>query len=161
MSSVLLSVIPHCAHFGAIFANHPLVLGFSLGVTFFGMVRSIGYISSNMLERWVLRHSSCHAMSYIMSYSCHTPPPPVPRNRLAQEPPPGSTVEFSHYFFFYHGIGFFMVLVDAGQLFRCAGQHCVAMGPPIRGDAISQSQAHIPLKPLPPALDPLPEATSP
>ena len=89
-------------------------------------------------------------------------PPPVPRNRLAQEPPPGSAVEFSHNFF-YQGIGFFMVLVDVGQLFKCAGQHfmCVAMGPPIRGDPISHSQAHIPLKPLPPALDPFPEATSP
>ena len=54
--------------------------------------------------------------------------------------------------------GFFMVLVDVGQLFRCTGQHfmCVATGPPIRGDPISQSQAHIPLKPLPPALDPFP-----
>ena len=38
----------------------------------------------------------------------------VPRNRLAQEPPPGSAVEFLH------GIGFFMVLVDAGQLFSFA-----------------------------------------
>ena len=56
-----------------------------------------------------------------------------------------------------------MVLVDVGQLFRCAGQHfmCVATGPPIKGDPISQSQLHIPLKPLPPALDPFPEATSP
>ena len=65
--------------------------------------------------------------------------------------------------FFSHGIGFFMVLVDAGQLCRCAGQHfmCVATGPPIRGDPISQLQAHIPLQPLPPALDPFPEATSP
>ena len=65
--------------------------------------------------------------------------------------------------FLYHGIGFFMVLVDAGQLFRCAGQHfiCVATGPSIRGCPISQSQAHIPLKPLPPALDPFLEATSP
>ena len=35
---------------------------------------------------------------------------------------------------------------------------CVTMGPPIRGDPISHSQAHIPLKPLPPALDPFPEA---
>ena len=80
-----------------------------------------------------------------------------------QEPPPGSAIEFSHHFFFYHGIGLFVVLVDAEQLFRCAGQHfmCVAMGPPIRGDPISQSQAHIPLKPLPRALDPFPEATNP
>ena len=69
------------------------------------------------------------------------PPPPPSRNRLAQEPPPGSAVEFSHHFF-YDGIGFFMVLVDVGQLFRCAGHHfmCVATGPPIRGDPISQSQ---------------------
>ena len=42
------------------------------------------------------------------------PPPPVPKNRLAQETPPGSVVEFSHHFFFYHRVGFFMVLVDAG-----------------------------------------------
>ena len=33
--------------------------------------------------------------------------------------------------------------------------------PPIRGHPISQSRAHIPLKPLPLALDPFPEATSP
>ena len=53
-----------------------------------------------------------------------------------------------------------MVLVDVGQLFRCVGQHfmCVATGPPIRGDPISQSQSHIPLNPPPPALDPFPEA---
>ena len=94
------------------------------------------------------------------SYTLY-PPPPVPRNHLAQEPPP-SAVEFSHHFF-YQGIGFFVFLVDVGQLFRCAGQHfmCVATGPPIRGDPISHSQAHIPLEPLPPAHDPFPEATSP
>ena len=92
------------------------------------------------------------------------PPPPVPRNHLAQEPSPGSAVEFSHHFFFYEGIGFFMVLVDVGQLFRCVGQHfmCVATGPHQGGALpISRSQAHIPLEPLPPALDPFPEATSP
>ena len=38
------------------------------------------------------------------------PPPPVPRNRLAQELPPGSAVEFSHHFFLprywvFHGSG--------------------------------------------------------
>ena len=71
-------------------------------------------------------------------------PPPVPRNCLAQELPPGSAVEFSHHFF-YRGIGFFMVLVDAGQLFRCAGQHCVAMGPPIMGGPYqSVTGAHTP-----------------
>ena len=58
-----------------------------------------------------------------------TPSAPVPGNRLAQEPPPGSAVEFLHYFF-YHGIGVFMVLVDAGQLFRCAGQHFMMMQSP-------------------------------
>ena len=89
------------------------------------------------------------------------PPPPVSKNHLAQEPTPGSAVKFSHHFF-PQGSGFFMFLVDVGQLFRCAGHHfmCVTTGPPIRGDPISQSQAHIPLKPLPPALDPFPEATS-
>ena len=33
---------------------------------------------------------------------------------------------------------------------------CVTTGPPIRGDPINHSQAHIPLKPLPPA----PKATA-
>ena len=37
---------------------------------------------------------------------------------------------------------------------------CVTTGPPIRGDPISHSQAHIPLNPPPPAFDPFPEATS-
>ena len=94
-----------------------------------------------------------------MRYVCGTPPPPVSKNHLAQEPTPGSAVKFSHHFF-YQGSGFFMFLVDVGQLFRCAGHHfmCVTTGPPIRGDPISHSQAHIPLKPLPPALDPFPEA---
>ena len=96
------------------------------------------------------------------AYVAVPPPPP------AQEPPCARTAPWFRGrilapLFFYHGIGFFMVLVDAGQLFRCAGQRCVAMGPPIRGGggAISQSQAHIPLKPLRTALDPFPEATSP
>ena len=73
-----------------------------------------------------------------------TPPPPVPKNHLAQEPTPGSAVKFSHHFF-YQGSGFFMFLVDVGQLFRCAGHHfmCVTLGPPIRGDPISHSQAHV------------------
>ena len=39
---------------------------------------------------------------------------------------------------------------------------CVAMGPPIMGDPISQSQAHIPLKPLPPRLStPSPKQPAP
>ena len=91
--------------------------------------------------------------------------PPPPR---VQEPPCARTAPWFrgrifHITFFCQGNGFFMVLVDVGQLFRCAGQHfmCVATRPPIRGDPISQSQSHIPLKPLPPAFDPFPEATSP
>ena len=40
-------------------------------------------------------------------------------NRLAQEPPPGSAALFSRYFFPTE-LGFFMVVVDVGQLFRCA-----------------------------------------
>ena len=89
------------------------------------------------------------------------PPPPVSKNHLAQEPTPGSAVEFSHHFF-YQGSGFFMFLVDVGQRFRCAGHNfmCVTTGPPIRGDPISHSQAHIPLKPLPPALDPFPQGAA-
>ena len=53
-----------------------------------------------------------------------------------------------------------MFLVDVGQLFRCAGHHfmCVTTGPPIRGDPIRHSQAHIPLKPLPPCSRPLPRS---
>ena len=90
------------------------------------------------------------------------PPPPVSRNHLAQEPTPGSAVEFSHHFF-YQGSGFFMFLVDVGQLFRCAGHHfmCVTTGPPIRGDPISHSQAHIPLKPLPLLSTPSPQQPAP
>ena len=45
------------------------------------------------------------------------PPPPVSKNHLVQEPNPGSAVEFSHHFF-YQGSGFFMFVVDVGQLFR-------------------------------------------
>ena len=89
------------------------------------------------------------------------PPPPCPRTALRKNRPlvPRS---ISRTAFFYHSIGFFMILVDAGQLFRCARQHfmCVATGPPIRGDPISQSQVHIPLKPLPPAR-PLPRSNQP
>ena len=93
--------------------------------------------------------------------SCSTPP--VPRNRLAQEPPPGSAVKFSHHFFFlprywvFHGSGGCRTAI---QVCRTTFHVC-CYGSPIRGDPISQSQAHIPLKPLPPALDPFPEATSP
>ena len=87
---------------------------------------------------------------------------PCPRTTLPKNRPlvPQSNSRIT---FFYQGSGFFMFLVDVGQLLRCAGHHfmCVTTGFPIRGDPISHSQAHIPLRPLPPALDPFPEATSP
>ena len=85
-------------------------------------------------------HMHMHVHMHMHMY----PPPPVPKNHLAQEPTPGSAVKFSHHFF-YQGSGFFMFLVDVGPLFRCAGHHfmCVTMGPPIRGDPISHSQAHV------------------
>ena len=90
------------------------------------------------------------------------PPPPCLGTALRKNRPlvPRSNSRTS---FFYHGIRFFMALVDVGQLFRCAGQHfmCVATGLPIRGDPISQSQAHIPLKPLPPCSRPLPRSNQP
>ena len=38
---------------------------------------------------------------------------------------------------------------------------CVATGPPIRGDRISQSQSHIPPKPLPPLSTPSPKQLAP
>ena len=109
---------------------------------------------------------ACHSAPAVTVFGLASnvlyPTPPVSKNHLAQEPTPGSAVKFSHHFF-NQGSGFFMFLVDVGQLFRCAGHHfmCVTTGPPIRGDPISHSQAHIPLKPLRPALDPFPEATSP
>ena len=100
-------------------------------------------------------------MSRNLAYPLY-PPPPVSKNHLAQEPTPGSAVKFSHHFF-YQGSGFFMFLVDVGQLFRCAGHHfmCVTTGPPIRGDPISHSQAHIPLITPPPCSRPLPRSNQP
>ena len=91
------------------------------------------------------------------------PPPPCLGTALRKNRPlvPRSN---SRTTFFYHGIRLFMVLVDVGQLFRFAGQHfmCVATGPPIRGDPISQSQAHIPLKTPPPVLStPSPKQPAP
>ena len=90
------------------------------------------------------------------------PPPPVSKNHLAQEPTPGSAVKFWHHFF-YQGSGFFMFLVNVGQLFRCAGHHfmCVTTGPPIRGDPISHSQAHYPLNPSPLLSTPSPKQPAP
>ena len=103
--------------------------------------------------RWSIHALCCNRRNPETSSGCDTcgttwqwlyPPPPVPKNHLAQEPTPGSAVKFSHHFF-YQGSGFFMFLVDVGQLFRCAGHHfmCVTLGPPIRGDPISHSQAHV------------------
>ena len=73
---------------------------------------------------------SYKVLKLVVAVCITTPPPPVPKNHLAQEPTPGSAVKFSHHFF-YQGSGFFIFLVDVGQLFRCAGHHfmCVTMGP--------------------------------
>ena len=105
---------------------------------------------------------SCSARTSVIHGWAGSPPPPCPGTALRKNCPlvPRSN---SRTTFFHHGIGFFMVLVDAGQLFRCAGQDNIVLlwVPPSWGDPISQSQAHIPLKPLPPALDPFREATSP
>ena len=91
------------------------------------------------------------------------PPPPVPRNRIAQEPPAGSAVEFSHHFFFTRVLGFswFWWMQDSYSGVQDNISCVLLWVPPSWGDPISQSQVHIPLKPLPPALDPFLEATSP
>ena len=94
-----------------------------------------------------------------------TPPQNVPKIPTFAPPPPclGTALRKnrplvprlnSRTIFFPHGIRFFMVLVDPGQLFRCAGQQfmCVATGPPIRGD---------PIKPPPPNNVPPPNSVPP
>ena len=90
-----------------------------------------------------------HCAYAINSVRSLYPPPPCLGTALRKYRPlvPRSN---SSTIFFYHGIGFFMVVVDAGQLFRCVGQHfmCVATGPPIGGT-------------LSVPFDPFHEATSP
>ena len=93
----------------------------------------------------------------------HTyPPPPVSKNHLAQEPTPGSAVKFSHHFF-YQGSGFFMFLVDVGQLFRCAGHHfmCVTTGPPSGGTLSVTHRRTYPLNPSPLLSTPSPKQPAP
>ena len=80
------------------------------------------------------------------SDACPPPPPPCLGTTFRKNRPlvPRSN---SRATFFCHGIGLFMALVDAGQLFRCAGQHfmCIATGPPIRGGPYqSVTGAHTP-----------------
>ena len=100
-------------------------------------------------------HSPCTA--------CASPPPPPCLGTALRKNRPLVPRSNSCTTLFYHGIGFFMVLVDAGQLFRCAGQHfmCVATGPPSGGTLSVSHRRTYPLTPPPPALDPFPEATSP
>ena len=89
--------------------------------------------------------------------------PPPPR---VQEPPCARTAPWFrggifHITFFCQGNGFFMVLVDVGQLFRCAGQHlmCVATGPP---GTLSVSHSHTyPLNPSPLLSTPSPKQPAP
>ena len=91
-----------------------------------------------------------------------TPPPPVSKNHLAQEPTPGSTVKFSHHFF-YQGSGFFMFLVDVGQLFGYAGHHfmCVTTGPPTGGTLSVTHRRTYPLNPSPLLSTPSPKQPAP
>ena len=71
-----------------------------------------------------------YAVSFILIRPVPPPPLfPVSRNRLVQEPPPGSVAFFPRYCVS-HRTEFFMVVVDAGQLVRYAGQNfvcCMAM----------------------------------
>ena len=63
---------------------------------------------------FLLRFLSLLLMKLLIwiTLSLRSPPPPVSRNRLAQEPPPGSAVELSRHFF-YRRIGFFMVVGES------------------------------------------------
>ena len=71
-------------------------------------------------------------------------------------------MEFSHHFFFTTVLGFswFWWMQDSYSGVQDNISH-VLLRVPLKVDPISQSHAHIPLKPLPSALDPFPEATSP
>ena len=62
----------------------------------------------------------------IVQQDARSPPPPCLGTALRKNRPlvPRSN---SRTTFFHHRIGFFMVLVDAGQLFRCAGQHFMCL----------------------------------
>ena len=113
-------------------------------------------------------HSACHVeqmfslMGHIQTKDClhlgnnnlhhlATLYPPIP---CAQEPPCARTAPLvprsnSRTTFFYHGIGFFMVLVDAGQLFRCAGQHFMCVAPPSGGTLLVSHRRTYPLRPSP------------
>ena len=105
-----------------------------------------------------------HFLSLVTSRCCplYTYPPPP-----AQEPPCARTAPWFRgqilaplFFTTVLGFSWFWWMQDSYSGVQ-DNISCVLLGvPPSWGDPISQSQAHIPLKPLPPALDPLPKATS-
>ena len=97
---------------------------------------------------WARAAASAHS-NMVPSGLCIVPPPPHPR---VQEPPCARTAPWFrgrifHITFFCQGNGFFMVLVDVGQLFRCAGQHfhvCCYGSPHQGGPYQSVTVAHTP-----------------
>ena len=91
-----------------------------------------------------------------------TPPPRV------QEPPCARTAPWFrgrifHITFFCQGNGFFMVLVDVGQLFRCADNiSCVLLRVPPSGGTLSVSHSRTyPLNPSPLLSTPSPKQPAP
>ena len=97
-----------------------------------------------------------------MPVLANVPPPPCPRTTLRKNQPlvPRSNSRIT---FFYQGSGFFMFLVDVGQLFRCAGHHfmCVTTGPPIRGTLSVTHRRTYPLNPSPLLSTPSPKQSAP
>ena len=78
-------------------------------------------------------------------------PPPVPKNRLAQEPPPGSAVDFSHRFF----LPQYWVFHDSGGC-RTAIQVCTTTF-----HVCCYRSPHHPSPPPPPCSTPSPKQPAP
>ena len=75
---------------------------------------------------------------------CCVPPPPLPRNHLAQEPPPGSAVEFLHHSFLpqywvFHGSGGCRTAI---QVCRTTFHVC-CYGSPHQGGTLSVSHRRV------------------
>ena len=98
---------------------------------------------------------------YVRRHSDGAPPPP-----RAQEPPYARTAPWFRGrilapLFFTTVLGFSWFWWMRDSYLGVQDKIVLLRVPPSWGDPISQSQVHIPLKPLPPALDPFPKATSP
>ena len=91
----------------------------------------------------------------------YPPPPPCPGDALRKNRPLVSRSNSRTTFFFTTVLGFSWFWWMQDSYSGVQDNIVLLWAPPSWGDPISQSQAHIPLKPLPPALDPFPEATSP